>query len=281
MGASDVTLQSAPHNPYIATGDDQNRIVSLLGNQDALRTVPIHADYVPFDILFNKFLSATTTTSEMAYLTRDVDVASLDNIAVGRGILIAEPVANFQNFILAIITAVNGNTITLDRPSDYTFSSGSLVRVVNLNLEVDGSVTPMAYNVGPSSSENIEIHIHGIHIIMVTDTAPVFNGFGDLPALTNGIVLRRIGNNPATLWNVKSNSDFSLLSFDVRVNSAANQGWDVNGMAVHFSFDNHGSVIRLTPTDTLQLIIQDDITGLTSFRAMAYGHFIFGDQILR
>jgi hypothetical protein len=66
-----------------------------------------------------------------------------------------------------------------------------------------------------------------------------------------------------------------LLCFDAQYTTRAPAG--ENGFRFRNSYagqSKHGGVLRLAPSDTLDIILQDDITGLTDFQMMAQGHVV-------
>jgi hypothetical protein len=99
--------------------------------------------------------------------------------------------------------------------------------------------------------------------------------FGGITALTNGVVLRQNNGVMTNIWNVKSNGEFGLLCFDTFETSKAPAG------SFGFRFRNtyagqakHGVTLRLEPGDTLEVLIQDDLTDLEDFAMMAQGHVV-------
>ena len=99
--------------------------------------------------------------------------------------------------------------------------------------------------------------------------------FGNLPILTNGCVLRINNGVMINVWNVKSNGDLALLCFDAEYPEKVPSGSYAFRFRNSFAgVDKHGVVIRLAPGDILELIVQDNLTGLTDFQMMAQGHVV-------
>jgi len=99
--------------------------------------------------------------------------------------------------------------------------------------------------------------------------------FGGGSALTNGIVLRANNGDMTNIWNVKSNGEIALLAFDAQYADKAPAG--LNGFRFRNTYggqSKHGVVIRLGFSEKLELLVQDDLTGLDGFTMMAQGHVV-------
>jgi hypothetical protein len=170
-----------------------------------------------------------------------------------------------------------GNVITLDTPIDQELQVGSAVAGTTVNLAVDGSVTTQSFQigpVGPGSTQVVDITRIMGHIL---DSTAMDDGkFGGIPALTNGVVLRHNNSVIQNIWNVKTNADLALLCYDFRYSDKAPGGqFGLNFRNTYAGQHAHGVVIELDPGDYLEILIQDDLTGLDEFRMMAQGHFLF------
>jgi hypothetical protein len=175
------------------------------------------------------------------------------------------------------IVSVAGNTLTMDTPMDFAFQAGDTASCLERNLGVDGSVTPQIFSIKVGEGSRSSVDIARIMVSMLTATTPTLAKFGDLTKLTRGLVLRRVNGDIRNIWNVKDNGELANLTFDYDPYLATNPSQGQNGANFRNSFngqDKHGVVIRLNPGDELQLIIQDDLSGLTRFRVIAEGHIV-------
>lgn len=110
------------------------------------------------------------------------------------------------------------------------------------------------------------------------DTEPDDGTFGDLTALTNGLVLRirRNGDDRFNLFNFQDNSDFRLAAYDVTYNARSGpQG--TFGMNIRLTFGGQDKFARpiildSSTNDKIELIIQDDLTGLVQMYALVEGY---------
>ena len=106
-------------------------------------------------------------------------------------------------------------------------------------------------------------------------TAGDFDLFGDLAALTNGVVLRaKVGGNYGTLTNWKTSGDIHVdtgeVTFHLRSSGGGTHGTSANG-----AFKKRtGAIMRLDGDtgDAFEVYIQDDITGLNFFNMKVQGH---------
>lgn len=169
-----------------------------------------------------------------------------------------------------------GNVITIDTPIDGTFPINSSVASVDTNMAVDGSSTTQVFQigpVGPGSTQELDITRIMGHIL---DGNSMDDGkFGGISALTNGIVLRHNNHVLQNIWNAKTNGELALLTYDTSYSDKAPSGsYGFNFRNTFAGPSKHGVTLRLEPGDTLEILIQDDLTGLDSFKMMAQGHVV-------
>lgn len=183
--------------------------------------------------------------------------------------------ANGSFFIQAAITAVVGDVITLDSPVNRIYAAASsLVAVSSDEMAIDGSVTPVIFKVLPFSLQ--QGNISRVLLEMRDASDMDFTTFGGLPILDNGVVLR-VNNGDGTfrhLHNFKDNGDIIEAAFDHSFLEA--KGGSTRGFTSRITWGSeskHGAVIRLDGTlgQGLELIIQDDLTGLLRMHWTAQG----------
>ena len=173
------------------------------------------------------------------------------------------------------IGAPVGSVITIDTPVNIALPAGSFVAAVTTNMAVDGSSTTQAFAVGPVLTGSLGIlHITRIMGHFLDSSAMDDGKFGGIAALTNGCVLRKNDGKISTLWNVKTNADLALICYDFSYNDKAGGGkYGANFRDTYGGQGAHGVVLELLPGEYLELLIQDDLTGLDEFTMMAQGHF--------
>ena len=101
--------------------------------------------------------------------------------------------------------------------------------------------------------------------------------FGGISALANGVVLRKVDGVYHNIFNIKTNGDFALRSFDVAYDDKAPAG--SYGFRCRTTFagqSKRGVTIRLNGTsgDELQILNQDSLGALSHFNAIVQGHVV-------
>jgi hypothetical protein len=230
----------------------------------------------PIDLYFITPDGTPTTTSATSDKgDRTITLTSTSGFTDGQYLGIFQGTGAF--YFGTQIGAPVGSVITIDSPLDFDVISGANVVPVSRELNVDGSSTPVVFDIrGPATANGTQmIDITRVIITMFTGTAPTFGTFGDISALTNGVVLRRNNGVTENIWNVKTNGDFASLAYDFTIYTALGVGQD--GFACRQTFsgqDKHGVAIRLGSGDMLDFIVQDDLTDLDQFRIIAQGHYV-------
>jgi hypothetical protein len=213
--------------------------------------------------------------------TVSIDDISFDLVA-GHGFSANESICIRENtrHYHAEVTNVASNTITVDTPIDYAFTTAAYVCRSDHELaDADGSSTPLYYEVNMNGLDStVSWDITRIVIHMEGGAAMDDSLFGDQSALTNGIVLRFKDTTYKNIFNAKSNG--SLLDFcnsgtyDDRAGGKGVYGF--RAIKVFGGQENQGVVIRLlaSTNDAMQVIVQDDLTGLTHIHVTAIGHYV-------
>lgn len=228
-----------------------------------------------------KFIQAvgvpTTLASSTTVEDTTISVVANPGFIAGRSVGIFDMAGNFYFGEVLSIEGAGPYTVTLDTPLDFAFSVGNSVIAADHHLNVSGSLaSPEIFQIGPvGGATEVEIDITRIMGNMSNSTAMDDGTFGGLDALTNGVVLRVNNGIISNVWNIKSNGDIGLLCFDAQYSTRAPGG--ENGFRFRNTFagqNKHGVTVRLMPGDILEILIQDDLTGLTDFQMMAQGHVV-------
>jgi hypothetical protein len=190
-------------------------------------------------------------------------------------------------FFHAVVTAIAVNTpvagqdtLTLSRPVDHPFPVASLAKRVTSNMAVNGSVTPQTFVVAGGVAD---AHINRIIVQMQCSAQPYINKFGDIPAISNGVLLRAWDSvENYTIFNWQSNADIANACYDIRfapANASPSTEYGVTARITFNAKDKHGSTVEVGTGEQLQCIVRDDLLSasggaqITSFRIMAQGHF--------
>lgn len=177
----------------------------------------------------------------------------------------------------AVVQSTTATTITLNVPLDTSYSIGDVVVTGSYDMNVDGSVTTQVFRVKPPLGVKWDI----TRLLMtINDDATMDDGkFGGLTALTKGILFRSGNGTLRNIFWAKTNGELALRAYDVAYIDGTLGPSGQEGLRFRRSFggqDKNGVVIRLDGDagDALEILVQDDLRGLTGFRAIAQGHVV-------
>lgn len=223
------------------------------------------------DYFLCREIQGLTLAQNVVLDSYDIVVTDSTGVVVGTYVCVQEGTRAFQAQILSI----NANTLTVDTPADFAFTTSALIANRTPDLNVDGSGTVEIASLFPIGTAKWDIT--RIIMDMSCISAPKDNLFGDLTALTRGVVIRKSNGIHHTIFNAKTNAELKERMYDVDYTTVVGQG--VDGVKCRRSFagqDKNGVVIRLDPenNEKLEILVQDDLTGLSKFRIVAQGHVV-------
>lgn len=224
------------------------------------------------DVYMCQLINAVTLASNTTIDTYDVTLVAGHGVVVGNILCFKEGASFFQAEVLTVVT----NTITLDRPLDFAFTTAAVVERTTNDMNVDGSVTRQIFRISPVNTTN-KLDVTKIIFSIEDNAAMDTSTFGGLTKLARGIVLRKKDGTYKSIFNAKNNDDF--------LHHCAEYGFIDKAPAGYYGFraikkfagqENHGVTIRLDPalSDELQVIVQDNLTGLTDFHVIVHGHVV-------
>lgn len=224
-----------------------------------------------FAYYFKSLLGYATLSTNAVIDLNTIELNTGHGVQNGEYISLIDGVHSLQ----AKVVGVNVNIITLDQPLDYAFSTSSEVRRTIINMNVNGSVTKQIFNIKPSKC--MHWHINQISLSITDNTEMDSGKFGGVAALTYGIVIRRKNGEYFNLLSAKTNSELDLKGFVIKYDTKAPSG--VYGLTSTKNFNSQlgaGCTIDIKgcDDDELEIIIQDDLTGLLSFTGVAIGHYV-------
>ncbi|UCF50240.1 MAG: hypothetical protein JSU91_01810 [Thermoplasmatales archaeon] len=223
-------------------------------------------DYFVCRDLFDLEISENTVLE--AYIVNVVDASS---VVAGTYLCIQEG----QRALQVKVLSINVNEITIDTPLDYAFTTSATIKNRSPELNVNGSSTPVIGSLKPIIG--VKWDITRIFLNIVCSSEPDDSKFGDLASLTKGIVLRKKDGDHRTIFNVKNNGEFAQRCVVTEYTSKSGGGaFGVRAIRAFSGQDNNGVSVRLNGNagDELQIIIQDDLSTLNSFRIVAQGHIV-------
>lgn len=227
------------------------------------------------------------------FLAADTVSGSYDiNLVSSAGFSVGDYVGCFQDSdnpasYFGEINSINGNVITMNLPTDKIFSTVNNSAVcfeLSRDLNVDGSGDPIINYIDNEAS--IPIDITRIIISMRTTTLPDSSYFGDIvDGLDNGILFRKKNADSngefVDYWNIfdaKLNSDLGSLAYDISYSDADKKG-EYN-ILVRLTFASQGKLgvaLRVEEGERLEMLVQDDLSDLSSFRVIIEGHYTEGE----
>lgn len=248
-------------NPYIMTHD-----VFIQDQSSNVLILPLVAQHA------KSYLTANAVAD-----TYQVSVESVADVSLGDHIRIINTEGDryYHGTVLNITSLI----ITLDSPIDFNYQIGSEVTFNNTNMAVDGSVTPVHYHLrtgSPSIPSSIDI----TRMLMVCECVnPVdLNKFGDLNALTRGILFRQLqGNVMRNIWNIKANRELIALAYDWSTFDASHPQQGINGFSWRLTFNGQnkmGVALRVEQDGQLGIVVQDNLSSLVSLTCIVEGHVV-------
>jgi len=233
--------------------------------------------------LTNEIKTDITLTSEISI---DDEVI---NVSAGHGFIAAAGevliIRNGDNFSQLRVKSVNSNEITVEMPMNSVFSiAGTGIIRGNINMNVNGSVTPVEYKYSNPAilGATVPIDISKIIITMQHGAnVPDDDKFGGLSALVNGMYFRKINGVIVNYGNYTRNSTFREVGGEVEYSSKAPAG--TSGTNITFDIEGiFGQVIRLDPNDSDELLsyIRDNIdtgSGMAGMTVSLVGSFTSGE----
>lgn len=205
----------------------------------------------------------TTLASDSAIDDRVISVVDASTCIAGDSIKVISPRAG--RFYIGHIVSVSTNDITLDSPLDYAHLTKASIACANENLAVDGSVTPQIFSLraaDPTGAVPVTVHITRIIIECITDSAVSLDKFGNIAALTNGLVMRRVDGVYNNIFNVKTLGDLAGLAYDVVVYEKSAPADNIDGFTVRMTFagpSKMGTAIEVGPGEDIQFIVSDNL----------------------
>lgn len=247
------------------------RIASPLGDDGDVNVDVRSRHTLPLDLNFLEKIGDTTLASSASVGDTTLDLVNATGFVDGNKI---EVEGLTSTFFAQQIGAPSGNIITVDTPMDAIKITGRPVDRFNNNMNVLGTLTtPRIFQIGAAGSI-INNDITRVMGYIQSGSAMDDSKFGSLTALTNGIVLRRVNADIENYWNIKTNGELALITcgdFDYTIKAPAGS-FGARFCNTYAGPDKHGVTIRLKKSDMLQILIQDDLTGLQIFNMMGQGH---------
>jgi hypothetical protein len=225
-----------------------------------------------------------TLTAAISEDDEVINVSSGHGFTAAAGEYIA--VRDGDTFAQRRVTGVNVDAISIDMPvaNDIPIT-GEVIRG-NINMNVDGSVTPVEFkyssNCCGSQDPIIPIDLSTIIITMQHGAnVPDDGKFGGIPALSKGMYFRRMNGGRVNLGNYINNQAFKDVGAIVEYTDKAPAG--TNATNIIFDIETiFGQVIRIDPriNDYALASIRDNISagaGMDKMTISLVGSFTEGE----
>jgi hypothetical protein len=243
----------------------------------ALHSLSIDRHTLTGDVHFSQVISGSVTSS--LTVATAIDDYSIE-VSSGHGITNTDQLVMFSpitdRVYIGDVLSVSTNTIELDTPINAAFPADTtFVARTTKEMNVDGSTNRQIFSIAPPT--DVTIHITRIMFQLITTDPIALDKFGDIDdGLVRGLVLRSSNGINVNYWNVKTNGDLVGIMYDVTP-YAGDKAFNVNGLGGRITYggeSKHGAVISLSLGDTLDAIVQDDMTTLLRFHMVATYHLI-------
>ncbi|MCK4819852.1 hypothetical protein KA005_29070 [bacterium] len=238
--------------------------------------------------LFQYFLmdEQKTDITLTSLVTMDDNVI---NVSAGHGFVATDGeymvIRNGDVFSQTKVVSVATNAITIEMPiaNSYPLVGTTIIRG-NINMNVDGSVTPVDFKCSMPVSSGAIIPIDISDIVMTMQhgsNVPDDAKFGGLTALPEGLYFRKVNGGRANLGNYQNNQRFRDIGAEVEYTEKAPSG--TNGTIIHLPLEDvFGQVIRLDPRDDDCFLghVRDDIAlaeGMVKLTVSLIGSFTVGE----
>lgn len=256
----------------VALTDGNGSIINSFNGAINIHDADSHHSIV--NEFFHQHTTTTTTFAQNAPAgSTDINLTSATGFAVGDYLHLQD---GLIETVHPKITVLTGTIATLDRPLDNSFVAGDTITKTLQTMNVSATLaSPQSFKIHPSNNE--VWHIEAIKLEMTHSTAGDNGLFGNLTALTNGVVLRRYDGLTGkfyTFTNWKTNAgillDMDSIDYNTRSSGGGTYGTDAFG---NFR-TNAGSVVYLNAAngDYLEILVQDNLSSLLSFRVKVQGH---------
>ena len=153
------------------------------------------------------------------------------------------------------------------------------------DMRVVGTATGTDFYI--SASQDVDIFVRSISVVIGDGGTPALNKFGALAALTNGVqwsLFNQESGDYELHDGIKTNLEFIRVGVDTAAIGTGTDAFlaDVSGggteksylpvinMAATFGMP-YGVRLRKGSTDKILFTVRDDLTALTTFNAIAYG----------
>jgi hypothetical protein len=266
------TLKGVPTGNIAADGTAEYLITELNGGTVDVKVQDLTTDWL--SLYVGEQLGLTTDLIGADKEATTFDIVTDGTVPIVGNFLCMQEVGKVTQTEITSVVLVSGNryTVIINVPLDYDYTTAGACAILNVDFNLNGSITPIEYKVGPKAGTTW--HIYRIMMAMVLTTSGDDGKFGNLAALTNGMYFRKEANGDSkNYFLAKDNSDLRLEGYDVAYPLRSGGGGDF-GMAARITNQKSGVAISLDGdhTELYKIVNRDDLTGISKFRIKIQGH---------
>jgi len=257
------------------TIDTGNAVVEVFKGAISIHDADVHNLAVNHYLHQHDAVVVTTISTASAVNDYVINIADTTGFSVGDAIDINTTTIEPTHPTIIAIGAGTPGTLTLDRRLDLAHLVGDVVTkiVIDLSAQIGTLASPEVYSAGPPAG--VIWHITNLTLAMGHSSAGDFGLFGNLAALTNGVILRiKVSGDYGTLTNWKTSGDINVDTGDVDFHLRSGGG-GTHGTASNGAFKARtGAVMRLDGDegDVFQVYVQDNLTTLAFWNMKIQGH---------
>jgi hypothetical protein len=224
-------------------------------------------------------LDMVSIISDTAKDDNDIDIETNGYTPLVGDFICMQENAKITQAEVDVVTPIAGNqyTITVHEPLDYPYTTNGGCMLMNVDMNINGSVTPVDFRVQPIPGNKWDIT--RMTVSMILGTAGDDGLFGNLAALPIGMFFRKenaLGSQ--NLFAAKDNSDFRLEGYDTsyQLRSGGSGSYGMASRITYAGQSKSGVVIRLDgdSAEKYRATVNDNLTGLNKFRIKVQGHVV-------
>ena len=236
-----------------------------------------HTDILDFFLM--NIQGTFTPLSDTVINTRVFTASPGHGISIGDTINFYEGVKFSQFLVLDVV----GDVITIDSPFDLAYTPASTNSRGIVNMNVNGSVTPVVFSIGPipptAPATKNQWDVTRFMFVIQDGSSMDSSMFGTISGgLTNGIVIRQKNGFYKNYFNVKTNGDWGLRAYDMSFDDRAGGGgsYFFRARRTFAGPSKTGVTIRIKGEDSdfFEIVIQDDLTSLEDVVSVTQGHVV-------
>lgn len=230
-------------------------------------------------VYLGQFLSDITVLNNTAKDDETINIETTGITPLVGDFLCLQEKGRITQEEITTVTPIAGNqyTVGVSIPLDYSYTTESGCQLLDVDMNKDGSITPVEFRVLPKAGTKWDI------TRMITSMVLSSQGddglFGNIIELPKGVFFRKEDSDESNnLFNAKINSDFAVEGYDITYPTRSGGGGS-HGMRSRITWggqNKQGVVIRLDgdTSDSFTTVVRDDLTGLNRFRVKIQGHVV-------